>query len=79
LIEESGARERARLEPDLEVGTPWRTICEIAEKGEYDLIVLGTRGRSSLAHAVTGSVAEQVVRHAPCPVLTVRDRRRPAI
>lgn len=79
LIETSGARERVHLEPDLEVGTPWRTICEIAEKGGHDLIVIGTRGRNSLSHAVTGSVAEQVVRHAPCPVLTVRDRRRAAV
>jgi len=37
-----------------------------------DLIVLGTHGRSALVHLLLGSVAEKVVRKAPCPVLTVR-------
>jgi universal stress protein A len=38
-----------------------------------DLIVMGTHGRGALAHVVLGSVAERVVRLAPCPVLTVRN------
>ncbi|MCA9073376.1 MAG: universal stress protein, partial [Planctomycetaceae bacterium] len=37
-----------------------------------DLIVMGTHGRSGLAHVLLGSVAEKVVRKSPCPVLTVR-------
>jgi nucleotide-binding universal stress UspA family protein len=55
-----------------EVGTPSRTIVEFANAGGYDLIVIGTHGRTGLSHAVIGSVAERVVRHARCPVLSVR-------
>ncbi len=49
-------------------------ICHYAEKEGIDLIVLSTHGRTGLAHLLIGSVAEKVVRHAPCPVLTVRSR-----
>ena len=47
-------------------------VCEAAEKLAADLIVMGTHGRTGLAHAFLGSVAERTVRQAPCPVLTVR-------
>lgn len=47
-------------------------ICNYAAKEGIDLIVLSTHGRTGLAHLLIGSVAEKVVRHAPCPVLTVR-------
>ncbi|MFK7988767.1 MAG: universal stress protein [Sandaracinaceae bacterium] len=52
--------------------TPAEGICHYAEKEDTDLIVLSTHGRSGLAHLLIGSVAERVVRIAPCPVLTVR-------
>jgi nucleotide-binding universal stress UspA family protein len=45
---------------------------DVAKSGAYDLIVIGTHGRTGLSHALIGSVAERVVRHAPCPVLSVR-------
>lgn len=48
------------------------TILEAARKLPADVIVMSTHGRSGLARAVFGSVAEEVVRHAPCPVLLVR-------
>ena len=47
-------------------------IAEYAEDNEFDLIVLGTHGRTGLRHLIMGSVAERVVRNAPCPVLTTR-------
>jgi nucleotide-binding universal stress UspA family protein len=47
-------------------------IDRIAESGGYDLIVIGTHGRTGLRHVLLGSVAERVVRTAPCPVLTIR-------
>jgi nucleotide-binding universal stress UspA family protein len=56
----------------LESGPPAQTIVEIAKTGGYDLIVIGTHGRTGIVHALLGSVAERVVRHAPCPVLSVR-------
>jgi nucleotide-binding universal stress UspA family protein len=49
-------------------------IADYAERGKYDLIVMGTHGRTGLRHLVLGSVTEKVVRIAPCAVLTVRVR-----
>jgi nucleotide-binding universal stress UspA family protein len=57
------------------VGTPAHEIVELAELGHFDLIVMGTHGRSGFAHAMLGSVAEKVVRRAKCPVLTVRSKK----
>jgi nucleotide-binding universal stress UspA family protein len=53
-------------------GDPHRMI--VAESGTYDLIVMGTHGRGGLKRLVVGSVAERVVRHAKCAVLTVGER-----
>ena len=53
-------------------GSPKTEIIAYARKHNIDLIVLATHGRTGLAHMLMGSVAESVVRTAPCPVLTVR-------
>jgi nucleotide-binding universal stress UspA family protein len=53
-------------------GRPAHAIVEHAKDGGFDLIVMGTHGRTGLSHAMMGSVAERVVRRAPCPVLTVQ-------
>jgi nucleotide-binding universal stress UspA family protein len=52
-------------------GSPAQTILEHAKACRFDLIVMGTHGRTGLSHALLGSVAERVVRQAPCPVLTL--------
>ncbi|HEX9871517.1 MAG TPA: universal stress protein [Candidatus Tectomicrobia bacterium] len=54
------------------VGTPYLRIVEVAAAEKVDLIVMSTHGRTGLSHLVMGSVAERVVRMAPCPVLTIR-------
>ena len=56
--------------------SPALAIVDFAKDNNIDLIVIGTHGRTGLAHMVMGSVAEKVVRYAPCPVLTVRERER---
>jgi nucleotide-binding universal stress UspA family protein len=56
----------------LRQGSAWTEIAAAATEAGADLIVIGTHGRRGLAHALLGSVAEKVVRNAPCPVLTVR-------
>jgi nucleotide-binding universal stress UspA family protein len=53
-------------------GTPYQAIVDHAKEWHADLIVMGTHGRTGLSHALTGSVAERVVRLAPCPVLITR-------
>ena len=54
------------------VGSPFLEIVTYAKSHDIDLIVMGTHGRGPIAHMLMGSVAEKVVRKAPCPVLTVR-------
>ncbi|MFQ5738766.1 MAG: universal stress protein [Acidobacteriota bacterium] len=80
----SRAEERLRevveksLSPDLMVrtfvqyGDPAREITRIAEEERLDLIVIATHGLTGWRHLVFGSVAEKVLRSAPCPVLTLR-------
>jgi nucleotide-binding universal stress UspA family protein len=53
-------------------GTPASSIVQYAREHAVDLIVVGTHNRGAVAHLLMGSVAERVVRTAPCPVLTVR-------
>jgi len=62
-----------RLTRQTRSGDPLRTIIDTARDGHYDVIVIGTHGRIGRLHALLGSVAEGVVRNAPCPVLTVRE------
>lgn len=54
-------------------GVPAAEIVRYAEDASIDLIVMGTHGRGFVGHVMMGSVAERVVRTAPCPVLTVRN------
>jgi nucleotide-binding universal stress UspA family protein len=53
-------------------GVPFQEIIETAKMQQVDLIVMGTHGRTGLQHVLLGSVAEKVVRLAPCPVLVAR-------
>lgn len=69
----------AKLEPQplksvlvVRKGSPFVEIIRYAREQEIDLIVMGTHGRGPIAHMLLGSVADNVVRKAPCPVLTVR-------
>lgn len=53
-------------------GHPATAICKLAQEEGVDLIVLGTHGRTGLTRLLMGSVAEEIVRRAPCPVMTFR-------
>jgi nucleotide-binding universal stress UspA family protein len=56
-------------------GVPWHAIVEESRKDPtYDVIVMGTHGRSGIKHVLLGSVAERVARHASCPVLLIRSK-----
>lgn len=85
LIEEMEKAARDRLQkafpvegPSVQVelvlkhGSPFVEIVRYAREHDVDLVVIGTHGRGPIAHMLLGSVAEKVVRKAPCPVLTVR-------
>jgi nucleotide-binding universal stress UspA family protein len=53
-------------------GYPATVIVDEIENLNIDLVVIGTHGRTGLKHLLLGSIAERVVQHAPCPVLTVK-------
>ena len=57
---------------EVRIGTIFLEIIDYARAADIDLIVIGTHGRSALMHVLMGSVAERIVRKAPCPVLTVK-------
>ena len=61
-----------RLLTEVRTGPAARAILDAAKAMAADLIVMGTAGRTGLAHVVMGSVAQRVVRAAPCPVLILR-------
>ena len=52
-------------------GKIWEVMSDLIEQKEIDLVVLGTRGRTGFGKTLLGSVAEQILRQSPCPVLTV--------
>ncbi|MCX5745169.1 MAG: universal stress protein [Proteobacteria bacterium] len=70
---EAVALGATRVTSQLVNGSAWRVIVDlVAEDPAFDLILIGTAGRSGLPRVLLGSVAERVVRHAPCSVLVVR-------
>ena len=78
LVKIMTPREQKEFKPEFELrgGTPYVEIVRYARERDIDLIVMGTHGRGFVAHVVMGSVAEKVVRNAPCPVLTVHTPER---
>ena len=69
---DSARQQGITVRIDLSEGNPATEILDTARTDAFDLIVMGTHGRRGLSRVMMGSVAEDVVRHAPCPVLVVR-------
>jgi nucleotide-binding universal stress UspA family protein len=71
----------AGLQGDIVIvhGVPFQSIVDIAHEQKVGLIVMGTHGRTGLHHALMGSVAEKVVRLAPCSVLVARQAASPTV
>lgn len=75
MTTKAAKRLRGKASGHIAVGSStWRMIVQIASDLEADLVVVGTHGRTGVARFAIGSVAEQVVRHAGCPVLVVRPK-----
>lgn len=73
-VVEEGKALGVDVTPMIVEGSPTKKIVEAA--ADFDLVVMGTLGRSALSKLFMGSVAERVTRYAPCPVLVVRSKRR---
>ncbi|MBM4147622.1 MAG: universal stress protein [Lentisphaerae bacterium] len=71
-VAESARKRHPKVAAKLVSGNPFLEIVKTAREEKADLIVMGTHGRTGMAHVLMGSVAERVVRKAPCPVLTVK-------
>jgi nucleotide-binding universal stress UspA family protein len=75
LCLESLEKEGLTATGEVLIGGPSHVIIEQAAAISADLLVMGTHGRTGITHLLIGSVAERVIRHAPCPVFVVRERR----
>ncbi len=75
LLAEVPEEIQNRVETTILFGVPFLEIIKSARDKDIDLIVIGTHGRTGLAHMLIGSVAEKVVRKAPCPVLSVKSKK----
>jgi len=76
LLEKVPKEIKGRVETVVSFGVPFVEIIKAARDYDIDLIIMGTHGRRGISHMLIGSVAEKVVRKAPCPVLTVRSSVR---
>ena len=73
ILSDAAAKVKGlKLNTQLEFGNPAETIIEVAEKGNYDFIVVGSRGLSSVKRFFLGSVSDDISHHAKCSVLIVR-------
>lgn len=72
-VAESASKRGVEATTNLRQGVPQEQIVDFAESNPIDMIVMGTVGRSGLDQLVVGSVAEEVVRNATVPVVTVRE------
>jgi universal stress protein A len=70
-VAELGKQSPVRVRGRVEHGDPPRTIVDVAKRDGYDLIVMGTHGRTGMSLLLLGSLTRDVMRRAPCPVLTV--------
>jgi nucleotide-binding universal stress UspA family protein len=68
----AAALTSTNIDKRIEVGDVSGNVCRVAAELHVDVIVVGSHGRGALSRILLGSVSEQVVRHAPCPVLVVR-------
>jgi nucleotide-binding universal stress UspA family protein len=75
LLTEEDRRALGAIAVTMTDNSPAAAIAEYARGNDIDLVLVGTHGRGGFSHLLMGSVAERVVRTAPCPVLTVRDRQ----
>ncbi|QLG48589.1 universal stress protein [Natrinema halophilum] len=72
--EETATREGIEVTSSIRHGVPQEQVVDFATTNPADMIVVGTAGRSGLDHLISGSVAEEIVRNAPVPVMTVREQ-----
>jgi nucleotide-binding universal stress UspA family protein len=76
-LKQSKWLDQIACETEIRTGYPVDEICAESNRDDVDLVVTATHGRTGFKHALIGSVAEQVVRYAECPVISVPSRFNP--
>jgi universal stress protein A len=71
----SAQKARVKARGVILEGVAWEELVRLASRRKADMIIMGTHGRTGLSRLFLGSVAERVIGHAPCPVLTVRAKK----
>jgi universal stress protein A len=77
-LEQRTRRRLRKCRAEVHFGVPYKVIADVAKKWKADLIIIATHGYTGLYHLLLGSVAEQVVRVAECPVMTLRVAETPS-
>ena len=72
ISRDTAVRRALKVDAIVRTGKPFQEITDVAAEKKVDLIIVATHGYTGLSHVLLGSTAESVVRHAPCPVLVVR-------
>lgn len=71
-VRELAGKSGITVQASVEEGVPFEKICEVADKSDADLIVMGSHGRSGIGKVLIGSVTERVISRTSCPVLVVK-------
>jgi nucleotide-binding universal stress UspA family protein len=70
--------QEIKSEAIVEIGSPTEIIIDTCKSGQYDLIVMGSKGVGKVKRFIMGSVSQYVLYNASCPVMIVRDKKRDA-
>ena len=76
MIDKDFSADKKRIHTFIKTGHPFRTIMDIIEKEDFDLVVIGNKGRGNIAGTLFGHNAEKIIRHSKVPVLSVRENHK---
>lgn len=76
MIDQNFSADKKRIHTVIKTGIPFRTIMDTIEKENFDLVVIGNKGRGNIVGTLFGSNAEKILRHSKVPVLSVRESHK---
>jgi len=76
MVDKDFSADKKRIHTVIKTGIPFKTIMDTIEKENFDLVVIGNKGRGNIAGTLFGSNAEKILRHSKVPVLSVRKNNK---
>lgn len=76
MIDKDFSTDKKRIHTVIKTGVPFKTIMDTIEKENFDLVVIGNKGRGNIVGTLFGSNAEKILRHSTVPVLSVRESKK---